>query len=154
MKSMQKLYIKLNREEKTKLDDAAEVLEEILCHLVANKDLGLTPSQDGIDIYDSFWKIFDICWHIDKDKLIPKDRQVIDKETIADSAVVYELMICFGNGGYIYYNTLKANLKEALHEWADAMNECCINTDNLEPTYACLRDLDDNITEETRNVLW
>ena len=71
MESMQKLYIKLNREEKTKLDDAADVLEEILCHLVANKDLGLTPSQEGIHIYDTFWKIYDICRNIDKDELIP-----------------------------------------------------------------------------------
>ncbi len=71
MKSTQKLYIKLDREEKDKLDNAAEVMEEILALLVANKDNGFTPWQEGLDIYDTFWKIYYMCRNIDNDELIP-----------------------------------------------------------------------------------
>ena len=71
MTSTQKLYIKLTREEKDKLDAAAEVFDEIKALLVANNDNGFTPFQEGLDIYDSFWKIYDVCVNIDRDELIP-----------------------------------------------------------------------------------
>ncbi len=71
MTSINKLNIKLDREEKQKLDDAAEVFEEILAHLILNRDNGHTPWQEGLDIYDSFWKIYYICRNIDADELIP-----------------------------------------------------------------------------------
>ena len=71
MTSTQKLYIKLTRDEKDKLDEAVDVFEEILAHLVYNKDNGHTPWQEGLDIYDSFWKIYHMCLNIDKDELIP-----------------------------------------------------------------------------------
>lgn len=71
MKSCQMLKIKLEREEKDKLDAAAEVLDEILAHLVNNSDNGFTPFQEGLDIYDGFWKIYEICRKIDDCDLIP-----------------------------------------------------------------------------------
>ena len=64
MTSINKLKIKLEREEKEKLDAAAEVMDEIMALLIYNKDAGFPAFQEGLDIYDSFWKIYD-------DELIP-----------------------------------------------------------------------------------
>ena len=72
MFSYQTLKIKLTREEKRVLDDAADVFEDILSHLILNKDVGNTEHQKELDIYDNFWKIYDICINIEKDKLIPE----------------------------------------------------------------------------------
>ena len=71
MKSMSKLYVNLEAEEKQKLVDAAEVFEEIMAHLIMNKDNGFTPFQDGLEICDEFWDIYYMCRNIEADELIP-----------------------------------------------------------------------------------
>lgn len=71
MKMIQTLKIKLEREEKDKLDAAAEVLNEILALLVSNQENGFTAFQEDLDIYDGFWQIYGICRKIDDCQLIP-----------------------------------------------------------------------------------
>lgn len=61
MKSIPTLKIKLEREEKNKLDDAAEVIKEIVELLKSNKENGWTAYQENIDIYDAFWAIYNLC---------------------------------------------------------------------------------------------
>lgn len=71
MKAMQKFAIKLDREEKTKLDEAAEVMENVLALLKTNRANGWTAFQEGLEIYDSFWKIYNMCKIIELEELIP-----------------------------------------------------------------------------------
>lgn len=68
--------------------------------------------------------------------------------------MVNELMICFGDGGYIYYNTYESEINKATKEWARLMDRIGINIDNLMPTSACLRDPDDVVIDETEDVMW
>lgn len=65
-----------------------------------------------------------------------------------------ELMVCFGDGGYIYYNTDATEIDKATREWARIMDRAGMNIDNLVPTYACLRDNHDNNIDETDDVRW
>ena len=71
MKSYQEFTIKLDREEKNKIDEAAEIFDEVLSHLVMNRDKGCSDYQQGLNIYDGFWKIYEICRKIDDCQLIP-----------------------------------------------------------------------------------
>ena len=71
MKAIQELKICLNREEKTTLDNAAEIFDQVLTLLKYNKDNGFTAFQEGLNIYDSFWKIYNVCKEIDCNELIP-----------------------------------------------------------------------------------
>ena len=71
MKSTQTLTIQLTREEKNKLDEAADVIEGIKKLLENNKDNGFTAFQEGLTVYDSFWKIYNNCLIIDNLELIP-----------------------------------------------------------------------------------
>ena len=71
MKSTHTFKIELTREEKTKLDEAAEIFEEIQMYLVANRANGFTAFEEGLMIYDSFWKIYHICYNINTEQLIP-----------------------------------------------------------------------------------
>jgi len=65
-----------------------------------------------------------------------------------EEKTVYELMICFGEGGYLYYNTLKSNIKDAMKDWYKAMDHAYMNVDNMEITSAVLRDPDGNDVDE------
>jgi len=65
-----------------------------------------------------------------------------------EEKTVYELMICFGEGGYLYYNTLNSNIKDAMKDWYKAMDHAYMNVDNMEITSAVLRDPDGNDVDE------
>ena len=67
---------------------------------------------------------------------------------------MYELMVCFGNGGYMYYNTDQILIDKATREWGHVIDHAGMNIDNMNPTSACLRDNNGNIIAETTNVMW
>lgn len=65
------LKIEMLREQKEKLCDAYEVFFEIYNLLKENKANGGTPWQEGLEIYDDFYKIYNICLEISEKELIP-----------------------------------------------------------------------------------
>lgn len=77
MTSSTQFCIKLTREEKNTLDDAAEIFKEILEHLVANKKNGLAMCQDSFVIYDAFHQIYNICNEIEVGVLMPEKKEMV-----------------------------------------------------------------------------
>ena len=97
MKSTQTLTIQLTREEKNKLDEAADVIEGIKKLLEYNKNNGFTAFQEGLTIYDSFWKIYNNCLIIDNLELIPqKGNALMDRITKVDKLLhqITDLLPC------------------------------------------------------------
>ena len=60
-----------------------------------------------------------------------------------------EVMVEFGNGGYVYYDTDENNALWAAEEVLKCMENNGINVDNLYPTRAVLRDQNRNDISET-----
>lgn len=69
MISTQALVINLNETEQIILDNALEVIEEIVCHLELNRNLGLNTYRYELNINsNSFWKIMNYCCAINADE--------------------------------------------------------------------------------------
>lgn len=69
MISTQALVIKLTDTEKETLDEAFDVIQEIVCHLDLNRELGLDESRYSLEVNsDSFWKLINICSGIKADE--------------------------------------------------------------------------------------
>ena len=74
MRSLHTLNIELTREEKNKLDEAADIIVEIKKLLENNKNNGSTEFH--LMVYESFCKIYNSCLIIDSLELIPRRKEM------------------------------------------------------------------------------